>query len=60
MNQTLARSKKLKIGLTLPEVEMLLGPPHDKILGDEGVNPYQQLWIYFMKNSSLQLSFYNF
>ena len=60
MNQTLARSKKLKIGLTLPEVEMLLGPPHDKILGDEGVNPYQQLWIYFMKNSSLQLSFHNF
>ena len=56
----LARSKKLEIGQTLPEVEDLLGEPHEKILGSNGKDSEQQLWIYFMDQKSLQLSFYNF
>ena len=56
----IARSKKLSIGQTLPEVEALLGMPHEKILGNNGTNQDEQLWIYFMDKSSLQLSFQNF
>jgi len=55
-----ARSKNLEIGQSLPEVEELLGKPHEKILGSNGTNPEQQLWIYFTNQKSLQLSFYNF
>ncbi len=55
-----ARSEKLKIGQSLPQVEELLGQPHEKILGDKGTDPEKQLWIYFMDKHSLQLSFYNF
>ena len=55
-----ARSEKLKIGLTLPEVESLLGDPHEKVLGDNGQNPEKQLWIYFTKEKSLHLSFDKF
>ena len=60
LEQTRARSEKLKIGQTLPQVEALLGKPHEKILGDDGLNPEEQLWIYFIKEKSLQLSFHNF
>ena len=56
----IARSKKLSIGQTLPEVEALLGMPHEKILGNNGTNQEEQLWIYFMDKRSLQLSFQNF
>ena len=56
----IARSKKLNIGQTLPEVEALLGMPHEKILGNNGTNQEEQLWIYFMDKKSLQLSFQNF
>ncbi len=55
-----ARSDRLEIGLTLPQVEDLLGPPHEKILGNNGKDHDQQLWIYFMGKGSLQLSFHNF
>ena len=55
-----ARSDRLEIGLTVPEVEDLLGPPHEKILGNNGKDHDQQLWIYFMGQRSLQLSFHNF
>ena len=55
-----ARSKNLEIGQSLPEVEELLGRPHEKILGDDGNNPKEQLWIYFTNKESLQLSFYDF
>ena len=34
-----ARSKNLEIGQSLPEVEELLGKPHEKILGSNGTNP---------------------
>ena len=55
-----ARSKKLEVGQSLPEVEELLGEPHEKILGSNGTDPENQLWIYFTNQESLQLSFYNF
>ena len=56
----IARSKKLSIGQTLPEVEELLGAPHEKILGNNGTDQEEQLWIYFVNQRSLQLSFQNF
>jgi len=55
-----ARSEKLCIGQTLPQVEELLGQPHEKILGENGKDPTRQLWIYFIDQKSLQLSFYDF
>ena len=58
-NQMVARSKKLEVGQSLPEVEALLGQPHEKINGLDGKNDVQ-LWIYFTNNKSLQLSFHNF
>ena len=60
IQQMLARSKKLKIGQSLPEVEALLGPPHERINGSDGSQADTQLWIYFTNQKSLQLSFYNF
>ena len=51
------RSKNLAIGQTLPEVESLLGPPHEKILGESGQSAAEQLWIYFTKAGSLYLTF---
>tara|TARA_Y100001970_G_scaffold293112_1_gene437828 strand:- start:372 stop:2231 length:1860 start_codon:yes stop_codon:yes gene_type:complete len=55
-----ARSDRLEVGLTVPQVEDLLGSPHEKILGNDGKNYDQQLWIYFMGKRSLHLSFHNF
>jgi len=60
MQQMLARSKKLKIGQSLPEVEALLGAPHERINGLDGTEADTQLWIYFTNQHSLQLSFHNF
>ena len=60
LDQAKARTKKLKIGQTLPEVEELLGAPHEKVLGDSGINYQQQLWIYFVKGGTLQLSFLDY
>ena len=58
--QMLARSKKLEIGQSLPEVEALLGAPHERINGLDGNEVDTQLWIYFTNQQSLQLSFHNF
>ena len=58
--QMLARSKKLEIGQSLPEVEALLGKPHERINSLDGTEADTQLWIYFTNQESLQLSFYNF
>lgn len=58
--QMLARSKKLEVGQYLPEVEALLGEPHERINGSDGTGTDTQLWIYFTNQESLQLSFYNF
>ena len=55
-----ARTEKLKIGLTVPQVQDLLGEPHEKILGNNGTNPEEQLWIYFVNHQSLHLSFYQY
>ena len=60
LDQAIARSERLMVGQTLPEVEALLGEPHEKILGDDGQDAEKQLWIYFMKEKSLHLSFHNF
>ena len=60
LEQTRARSDRLKIGQTLPQVEDLLGEPHETIIGIDGINSGEQLWIYFIKNKSLHLSFQNF
>jgi len=56
--QTIARSEKLKVGQTIPQVQALLGEPHEKIIGSNGTNPEEQLWIYFVNQKSLQLSFH--
>jgi len=58
--QALARSQKLAIGQTIPKVQELLGEPHDKIVGDDGANPKEQLWIYFLKQKTLHLTFVDF
>ena len=60
LQQMVARSKKLEIGQSLPEVEALLGEPHEKIIGISGTKQDAQLWIYFTNKRSLQLSFHNF
>lgn len=60
LEQARARSDRLKIGQTLPQVEDLLGEPHETIIGIDGINSGEQLWIYFIKNKSLHLSFQNF
>ena len=56
--QAIARTEKLKIGQTIPQVQALLGEPHEKIIGSNGSNPEEQLWIYFVNQKSLQLSFH--
>ena len=60
LQQMVARSKKLEVGQSLPEVEALLGEPHEKIIGISGAKQDAQLWIYFTNKRSLQLSFHNF
>ena len=45
LEQTRARSDKLKIGQTLPQVEALLGKPHEQILISDSSNTGAQLWI---------------
>ena len=60
LKQMAARSKKLKVGQSLPEVEALLGQPHEKISGLNGTETEVQLWIYFTNKESIQLSFHNF
>ena len=56
--QNLARTEKLKIGQTIPEVQNLLGDPHEKI--SSGLNQEQQLWIYFLVDHTLHLTFDNY
>ena len=56
-NREIARSEKLKIGQTIPQVQELLGEPHEKIFRGEGENTKEQLWVYFMLDKTLQLTF---
>ena len=53
--QNLARTEKLKVGQTIPEVQNLLGDPHEKISSD--INQKEQLWIYFLVDFTLHLTF---
>lgn len=58
--QALARSPKLKIGLTVPQVQSLMGEPHDMIHINNNAQD-EQLWIYNLKSGViLQLSFMDF
>jgi len=57
IKQEVAHSEKLKIGQTVPQVQELLGEPHEKIFRGEGENTKEQLWVYFMLNKTLQLTF---
>jgi len=58
--QSLARTEKLEIGQTVPKVQALLGEPHETIFGNNGTNPNEQLWIYFINQNTLQLTFVDF
>ena len=55
-----ARMEKLVVGQTIPQIQELLGDPHEKIIGDSGTNLEKQLWIYFMNEKSLHLTFSKF
>ncbi len=58
--QSLARSPRLEVGLSLPQVEILMGHPHETI-HQSGNNQNEQLWIYRLDNGvTLQLSFLEF
>ena len=57
--QAIARFPRLTIGMTLPLVEELLGPPHEAIISDKYMEK-QQLWVYNFKDKQLQLSFKDF
>tara|TARA_B100000686_G_scaffold80943_1_gene87356 strand:- start:16776 stop:18626 length:1851 start_codon:yes stop_codon:yes gene_type:complete len=58
--QAYARSEHLKLGMTLPQIQKLMGEPHEKIVGENKIDPHEQLWIYFINNKTLQLSFQNY
>ena len=57
--QAIARSPRLTIGMTLPLIEDLLGAPHEKIISEEEAKK-EQLWIYYLNEKQLQLSFKDF
>jgi hypothetical protein len=54
------KEEKLKVGQTIPQVQNLLGEPHEKIISRNGQNFKEQLWIYFMNEKSLNLTFIDF
>ena len=57
--QAIARSPRLTIGMTLPLIEELLGEPHE-IITSKTTNQKEQLWVYFLKDKKLELSFKDF
>ena len=59
-NQRLiSKSESISIGMKLPKVQELLGDPHEKVEKNfKNVN--DQLWIYYVNNKSLHLSFQNY
>jgi len=58
--QALARSPRLEIGMTVPQIQELLGEPHEKVLREKGIDSSEQLWIYYIKDGTLQLSFQDY
>ena len=59
-NQRLiSKSESISVGMKLPKVQELLGDPHEKVEKNfKNVN--NQLWIYYVNNKSLHLSFQNY
>ena len=57
--QAIARAPRLTIGISLPLIADLLGPPHEKIVNDV-VGQSEQMWIYHLNNKKLHLSFKDF
>ena len=57
--QAIARSPRLTIGMTLPLIEELLGEPHE-IITSKATNQKEQLWVYFLNDKKLELSFKDF
>ena len=57
--QAVARSPRLTIGMSLSLIEDLLGPPHDKVISNQSLDK-EQLWIYYLNDRQLQLSFKDF
>jgi len=58
--QALARSPRLKIGMTVPQIQELLGEPHEKISRGNDSDHVEELWIYYTKDGTLQLSFQDY
>jgi len=58
--QALARSSRLEIGMTVPQIQELLGEPHEKVLRENDIDSSEQLWIYYIKDGTLQLSFQDY
>tara|TARA_A100001011_G_scaffold394058_1_gene485506 strand:+ start:1042 stop:2895 length:1854 start_codon:yes stop_codon:yes gene_type:complete len=55
----ISKSESISIGMKLLKVQELLGDPHEKVEKNiKGIN--DQLWIYFVNNKSLHLSFQNY
>ena len=57
LEQRVARSEKLEIGQIIPQVQELLGEPHEKIFRSKNEKSDEQLWIYFMIDKTLYLTF---
>ena len=55
--QTQARSERVELGMSLPQIQKLMGEPHEKVIGGSGDDPHEQLWIYFIDKKTLYLSF---
>ena len=55
----ISKSESISIGMKLLKVHELLGDPHEKVEKNiKDIN--DQLWIYFVNNKSLHLSFQNY
>ena len=57
--QAVARSPRLTIGMSLPLIEDLLGAPHDKTISKPS-SKNEELWVYYLNDRQLQLSFKDF
>ena len=55
----ISKSESISIGMKLPKVHELLGEPHEKVEKNNN-NINDQLWIYFVNDKSLHLSFQNY
>ena len=56
--QSMADSERLELGMTLPQIQVLMGEPHEKVVSRK--NQHEELWIYFVDNKTLHLSFQDY